>query len=61
MKESKTSLVARREFLSKLGRAAACAGAAVSAGAVGVVQNVAAKSGSAEGDDCNAEERRAKS
>jgi Fe-S-cluster-containing dehydrogenase component len=43
--ETKPSLRARREFLSKLGRAATCAGAAaVGAGALGVVQNVEAKS-----------------
>jgi Fe-S-cluster-containing dehydrogenase component len=43
--EAISSLIARREFLRKLGGAASCAGAAVvSAGSLGVMQDAAAKS-----------------
>jgi len=42
--DNKTSFAARRAFLRKLGRTAACAGAAVGGGALGVMQTVAAKS-----------------
>src|SRR5512140_3694072 len=44
MTEDTTSLAARRRFLSKLGSVVTCAGAVVGAGALGAVQNVAAKS-----------------
>ncbi|MBI3041691.1 MAG: 4Fe-4S dicluster domain-containing protein [Betaproteobacteria bacterium] len=42
--ETISSLVARRAFLRKIGRAATCAGAIATAGALGVTQKVAAKS-----------------
>jgi len=42
--ETISSLVARRAFLRKIGRATTCAGAIVAAGALGVMQKVAAKS-----------------
>ena len=42
-KDPKPSLAARRQFLSKLGRAAVCTGAAVGAGALGVAAGVSAK------------------
>lgn len=42
-KENNPSLVARRAFLKKLGRAATCTGAAVGVGTLGVMQKVAAK------------------
>ncbi len=49
--DTKPSLEARREFLSKLGRAATCTGAAVGAAALGVMPAVSAKSPpSAEAD-----------
>ena len=41
--ETKPSLAARREFLSKLSLAAVCTGAAVGAGALGVASTVSAK------------------
>jgi len=46
-KEAISSLLARRLFLRRLGRAATCAGAVVAAGAAGIVQQVAAKNGPA--------------
>ena len=46
-KDSKPTLAARREFLSKLGAAATCAGAAVGAATLGIMPNVSAKTESA--------------
>jgi Fe-S-cluster-containing dehydrogenase component len=43
-REAITSLLARRTFLRKIGRAATCAGAMVAAGALSVTKKVAAKS-----------------
>jgi Fe-S-cluster-containing dehydrogenase component len=43
-REAIFSLLARRTFLRKIGRAATCAGAIVAAGALGVTKEVAAKS-----------------
>jgi len=43
-REAISSLLARRRFLRKLGRAATCAGAIVAAGTLGGTQKVAAKS-----------------
>jgi Fe-S-cluster-containing dehydrogenase component len=43
-REAIFSLLARRAFLRKIGRAATCAGAIVAAGALGVTKEVAAKS-----------------
>jgi len=43
-REAISSLLARRRFLRKLGRAATCAGAMVAAGTLGGTQKVAAKS-----------------
>jgi Fe-S-cluster-containing dehydrogenase component len=43
-REAIYSLLARRTFLRKIGRAATCAGAIVAAGALGVTKKVAAKS-----------------
>ena len=48
-REAISSLLARRRFLRKIGRAATCAGAVVAAGAFGGAQKVAAKSESASG------------
>jgi Fe-S-cluster-containing dehydrogenase component len=42
-KDAKPALAARREFLSKLGRAATCTGAAVGAAALGVMPSVSAR------------------
>jgi Fe-S-cluster-containing dehydrogenase component len=42
-REAINSLLARRTFLRKIGRAATCAGAIVAAGALGVTKTVAAK------------------
>ena len=42
-REAISSLLARRRFLRKLGRAATCAGAIVAAGTLGGTQKVAAK------------------
>ena len=43
-REAISSLLARRNFLRRIGRAAACAGAVAAAGTLGVAQKVAAKS-----------------
>jgi Fe-S-cluster-containing dehydrogenase component len=43
-REAISSLLARRTFLRKIGRAATCAGAIVAVGALGVTKKVAAKS-----------------
>jgi Fe-S-cluster-containing dehydrogenase component len=48
-KETISSLVARRAFLRRLGRAATCAGAVAGAGALGVMRTVAAKNAPASG------------
>jgi len=48
-KETISSLVARRAFLRRLGRAAACAGAVAGTGALGVMKTVAAKNAPASG------------
>ena len=48
-RETISSLVARRAFLRRLGRAATCAGAVAGTGALGIMQTVAAKSAPASG------------
>ena len=48
-REAISSLLARRNFLRRIGRAAACAGAVAAAGTLGVAQKVAAKSESTSG------------
>ncbi len=49
IREAISALVSRRAFLRRLGRAATVAGAAVAAGAAGLMQKAAAKSESAAG------------
>ena len=48
-REAINSLLARRTFLRKIGRAATCAGAMVAAGALGVTKKAAAKSEASSG------------